>query len=707
MKVLFLWHMHQPLYRILEFKGDGILHFYPMPWVFLHGIREYYDMLKIVEEIEEARVTFNIVPSLLLQLEEYAEGIVDDQFYEIIAGDPSSFTQAQLVFMLKNFFALNAETQIKPFPRFRELLERRGKPFDLEKKTARFNTQDYLDLQVLYLLANFSEVEKERDPFVRELVRKGRDFTQEEKVLLLKKAQSILRQILPLLLKLQDEGRIEISTTPFYHPILPLLCNTDIAKVSNPYRPLPAKRFSYPADAEEHVRRALSYMEEKLGRRPCGMWPAEAAVSEDAVRIFVKCGVSWIATDEGILERSLSFKLRANGIPSDKLFKVYEFDGLRIFFRDKELSDRIGFVYQKFEADEAVSNFMDYLWNLKCEYKDKELLVTVALDGENPWPYYHRGGLDFLRKLYRKVGDSTYVDFALFSEVEAKPESLSKIFPGSWIRQDFSTWIGCEEKNRAWEYLVTVREELDGRMSDEAYEEILAAEGSDWFWWYGDENPSLYAKEFDRIFRAHLAAAYRLSGIEPPLFLEKCIKKEKVFTFKRYPAAFFTPVHDGRVTDYFEWLPAGEIDLSHVGETEEKLGESILSALFFGYDKDSFHLRVDSRRRLSEVLEEGHVLKIFICTERGEYQVNVKYLDGKFEARVLRRVEDGFTEEATPLFAVDKVLELSLPYELIGDCGPELYIVLEKEGEIVERYPASGFFVIPSRRDVKEEDWII
>ena len=706
-KVLFLWHMHQPLYRVPGFRRGERMKRFRLPWVFLHSIREYYDMLRIVEEVPGVRVCFNVVPALLEQIQDYTGGEdIRDDFLEVIEKDPDSLTDRDRSFMLRNFFALNYETQIKPYLRFRELYERRGKPFDLDSKVNRFSARDFLDLQVLFLLANFSEVEKERDDFISGLVAKGRDFSVEEKSQLLRKARALIASVIPLLRKLEEEGKLEISTTPFYHPILPLLLDTDVARLSNPYRPLPAQKFSFPEDAREQVKRALDFVERLLGKRPIGMWPAEGAVSEDAVRLMGDLGVKWIATDEGILERSLESGLRSEGFPARELLRPYEFSGVTVFFRDRVLSDKIGFVYQRMNPEEAVRDFLEYLRALHEAYGGEELVVPVILDGENPWPYYPRGGVDFLRRLYSRIAESSFVDFSFFGDVGAEREVLSRVFPGSWIKQDFSTWIGCEEKNRAWEYLVKVRRELEGRMTPEAYSEVLAAEGSDWFWWYGGDHPSLFAREFDEIFRTHLIAAYRLSGLDHPLFLEKCIREEKFVSFRRYPAGPISPVLDGKVTDYFEWLSAGEIDLTQFYGAEEKHVESLLEALFFGYGDDRFYLRIDSRSSFKDLLEEGYGLRFYLCNPRGEFLISVKGHPG-LRAELYRRDEGGFSRLAELEACCEKILELAVPTEHLGDDEQELYLVLEREGEAVERYPLSGFFAIPPRSEIEKEDWVL
>jgi len=706
-KVLFLWHMHQPLYRIPELRKDGLKKLYRLPWVFLHGIREYYDMLRIVDEVPGVKVCFNIVPVLLEQIEDYSGGeAVRDVFVEMIEKDPDSLIERDRAFILRNFFALNYETQIKLYPRFRELYDRRGKPFDLESKVKRFSTKDFLDLQVLFLLANFSEVEKERDEFVSGLAQKGRDFSVEEKEELMARARSLISSVVPLLKKLQDEGKLEISTTPYYHPILPLLMDTDVARFSNPYRPLPAEKFSFPQDAYEQVKRALEFIESRFGRKPSGMWPAEGAVSEEAIKVMGEAGVKWIAADEGILERSLELGLRSEGFPAKELLRPYEFSGVRIFFRDRVLSDRIGFVYNRMSPEDAVRDFLEYLRSLSEAYVGEELYVPVVLDGENPWPYYPRGGLDFLRRLYSRLAESSFVDFSFFEEVEVEGESLSRVFPGSWIKQDFSTWIGSEEKNRAWGYLAKVRRELEGRMTPEAYSEILAAEGSDWFWWYGEDHPSLYAREFDEIFRGHLIAAYRLSGLEHPLFLEKCIRQEKFVSFRRFPAGPVSPVLDGRITDYFEWLSAGEIDLTQFYGGEEGQGESLLSALFFGYGDGRFYLRLDSQGKFAELLEEGYVIRLYLCNQKGEFLIAVRGFP-EVRAQLYSRGGEGFSELAELDISCERILELAVPTEHMGEGEQELYLVLEREGEVVERYPLSGFFALPPRAEIEKEDWIL
>ncbi|MEW6409533.1 MAG: glycoside hydrolase family 57 protein, partial [Nitrospirota bacterium] len=369
----FIWHMHQPYYKDPE-TGD-----YVLPWVRLHGIKDYYDMVAILRDFPEIKATFNIVPSLLSQIKDYVENGATDRclIHTLVPAD--SLDLENKVFILNNFFLANWDNMIKIYSRYNELLSKRGYNVvkgEIERISRYFSTQDFLDLQVWFNLAWFDPLFKDKDPFLSYLIKKGRDFTEEEKSGLIEKQKEILSLIIPEYRKAESSAQIELSTSPFYHPILPLLCDTNIAKASMPDINLPKIRFSHSEDAVEHINRAVAYHYEIFGKKPKGMWPSEGAVSESIIPIAVNAGIEWIATDEDILSRSLGINIEKDpfgGVKKpDILYKPYRLSGgeikkltisppkggVSIFFRDHTLSDLIGFVYSKWDYRNAVEDFI-------------------------------------------------------------------------------------------------------------------------------------------------------------------------------------------------------------------------------------------------------------------------------------------------------------------------------------------------------------
>lgn len=541
--VAFLWHMHQPFYK------DPLADKYLMPWVRLHGIKDYFPMARLVENFDNIRVTFNLVPSLVEQINDYVQNDASDTYLDLTVKKASLLTFEDKVEILNHFFKVNFKQFIEPNPRYSELLMKKGvKPLTgsaLKRIVRTFSKRDFLDLQVLFNLAWFHCISIDDDTQLNGLIRKGKDYTEGDKEYVVIKQKEIMGQILPLYKRLQDEGRIEITTTPFYHPILPLICDTSVAKVSLPGSPLP-KRYSHPEDAEWQVEAAIKYHTEQFGTPPRGMWPSEGSVSDRMLDILIKKGIDWVATDEDILFNSLSLY--------DKNYKgqtefdrriiyrpyTYKVDSRRItmIFRDKNLSDIISFNYHSWDQDEAARDLISHCNNIgEHMRRDNDRgLLAIVMDGENAWEYFDDNGRLFFEALYAGLdkqelaGSTTVSDFL---ELESSKRSITKIFPGSWINHNFDIWIGQEQDNMSWDYLSRVRKDLvkftkeaeddpgmDGASIAGAWRELYIAEGSDWNWWYagkahtGKENP------FDKLYRTHLKNIYKLLKKPIPDFLK-------------------------------------------------------------------------------------------------------------------------------------------------------------------------------------------
>ncbi len=575
----FLWHMHQPFYKDL-WTGQ-----YKLPWTRLHALKDYAGMVQILDEFPSIRQTFNLVPSMIAQIEDYAGGAASDPFLEVAVAPAESLDEARLQFMRRYLFQANVPRIIYRYPRYRELYEKHG-PFSL---------QETRDLQVLSQIAWFDEDVLVRDEELRELIRKGRDFSPEDQALMARKQRALLQRVLPVYRDFASRGRIEISTTPFYHPILPLICDTDVAAVSHPGIPLPP-RFRYPEDAREQLCRARAYVREKLGAEPVGLWPSEGSVSDEALAIAADCGFQWAASDNGVLARTLR---RDAGPEATYQAYLWRQQGreIRMLFRDHYLSDLIGFEYQRMDAESAAAHF---LARIRENSAGREALVPIILDGENAWEWYEANGRPFLRALYRRIAEDPGLEAVTVSEALArfKQQPLDWIFPGSWINANFDIWIGAEEDNRAWELLLEARRAYDGahdvsgEMRRLAYEELLIAEGSDWNWWYGPEHGSDNRPEFDQLYRDHLSNVYRALGIEPPEALERPILKSQEGEFHSPPANPIHPVLDGEVTSFFEWLGAGEYRPDPRGGAMHG-GAPRLRSIFYGTDGRDLFVRID------------------------------------------------------------------------------------------------------------------
>lgn len=555
-----MWHMHQPAYAC---DGES----YAMPWVRLHALRDYYTMAALVAEQPQLRVTFNLTPILLAQLDAYARGTATDRALELLRTEAAALSGADRAELLGTFFDASWHQQIFIHERYREL-------FDMRATGQAFTLQDLRDLQVWFHLAWFSapfrdgvvELATGERASVRRLVEKQRGFTTADLAELLDQQQRVLRAIVPLYRTLHARGQIEIATSPYYHPIVPLVMNTDDATIDRRESSYPP-RYAWPEDAAAHIDRAIATYRDAFGTAPAGMWPPEGAVSQHSLPLYGRAGLRWIASDRGVLARSGRWGYAVHDPDvATRAWRAVEGDAeLAMFFRDTDLSDAIGFRYGPWgDAEAAAADFVAQVRRWLVERWDAagDRIVTVILDGENAWGEYSNGGVPFLRALYRRLAELDHeirtVTFRGWLDGEPARgiaphpiPSLSRVhdlFTGSWIDEagsapgvDLGTWIGEHEENRAWELLGAARTRVAAcgePPPPAAIDAILAAEGSDWCWWYGDDQHTEHEPLFDQLFRGHLAAAYRACGDVPPAELaEPLIAPELVWTFTRPLAA--------------------------------------------------------------------------------------------------------------------------------------------------------------------------
>jgi alpha-amylase/alpha-mannosidase (GH57 family) len=580
--------MHQPFYKDIA-SGE-----YRLPWTRMHALKDYYGMARILEDFPQIRQTFNLVPSMIVQVEEYARGEARDPFLACALKPAENLTAQEQIFILRNFFMANPR-MINRYPRYREL--HIAHKADVKGV---FGPQEFRDLQVLSQLAWFDEEFLEHDPEVRALVEKGRNFNLEDQSLMGRKQREICARVIPEYRKLAESGRIEISTTPFYHPILPLLCDSDIASVAHPHLPLPP-RFCYPEDARLQLQMARDYVKKTFGVAPVGLWPSEGSVSDHVLELSASVGFEWAATDNGVLHRTL----RRAAMP-ETTYLPYQWSQrdrqIRMIFRDHVLSDLIGFVYSGMAAADAAQDFLHRIHENCRGLLDggRDALVPIILDGENAWEYYDRNGRPFFRELYGRIqADSCLEAITVREAFERIPaEPLTHIFPGSWINANFDVWIGAEEDNKSWRLLLDARKALDSVQNvseaqrQRAQDEILIAEGSDWNWWYGPEHESENAIEFDQIYREHLANVYRALGIPTPPELSQPILKIRREEPLTAPQGSISPRVNGIVDSYFEWLGAGVYRVDQRGGAMHgKRG--LVREVRYGANGSNLFLRID------------------------------------------------------------------------------------------------------------------
>jgi alpha-amylase/alpha-mannosidase (GH57 family) len=709
-QLCFLWHMHQPYYT------DPVSGSASMPWVRLHATKAYFDMAFLMEKFPDVCATFNFTPSLLLQLEELGSGSVVDLFLEYAARPAPELTPPEKAFLIRHFFSANWATMVRPFPRYHELLVKRGTDVhgrDLDKLARQFSSQDFLDLQVWHNLAWFGFGALSRHPRLASLRQKGRYFTEDEKREVLDLQRTVIREIVPMYRRLAERGQIELTTTPFYHPILPLVIDTDFTRRARPDLPLPA-RFRAPADAEAQITRAIGSHTKTFGRPPAGLWPAEGSVCPEMIPLLRKAGLRWCATDEGILARSFHLAAR-HWNRSQDLYRPYVVEAgdeaITMVFRDRELSDNFGFVYHKTAPDSAADDVLRRVRDIALQVAGNRAILPVILDGENPWEHYHDGGERFLSSLYRAfsgnglhLGERTHVRMSTINAaLDAAPAThrLNHLHSGSWINQDFKIWIGHSEDNRGWDLLqhtrnrlVDVTPTLSPQQAAAAWEELYAAEGSDWFWWYGDDFDTDYKQEFDRLFRTHLRNVWTLAGQVPPDILNHTLieyRSPPQLDLVRLPVNLFSPEIDGQETNFFEWRGAGSINpnppLGAMWKAEE-----IFSAILFGSSQDTFFLRLDPDERAASRQAQ---LAVEIHLTSGEHLYKVGFsLDPSRSAEIsVSRTAASATRDDGRFAGTMRrraVIELAVPYKDIPvEVGQELrltVVVLEHNLEVA-RYP--------------------
>jgi alpha-amylase/alpha-mannosidase (GH57 family) len=603
-----IWHQHQPVYY--KDPETGI---YSKPWVRVHATKDYVDMAAILLEYPDIKATFNLTPSLLRQIEDLENGAKD--YYWVLAEVPAEdLNDEQKQFLLERFFDTNRRV-IARFPRYQELLELRdGSPSPLEV----YETRDYRDLQILFNLAWVDPDWLQQEPLAS-LVEQGSDFTEADKEILFAEHLRLIKEVIPIHRQLQDAGQVEITMTPYAHPILPLLISTDLSKIAMPDIDLGAVKFAYGQDAVAQINLGVELYEQHFGQPPVGMWPAEGAVSQEIVGMVSRAGIKWMASDEGVLANSLgfsSFTRDSREVVSepDILYRPYyvqsqQTDPVAIIFRDVVISDRVGFIYSGMKGSLAALDFINRIHAIRDALIESGAegphLVSVILDGENAWEYYENDGKEFLHSLYQGLSDDPTIKTVTpseYLEMEQDLPLIEKLWAGSWIGADFSTWIGEEEENRAWEYLQRTRDilqryETGVRQTSpenlaEAMMMMYIAEGSDWFWWYGDDQDSGNDEAFDQQFRDTLKGVYTALGEDPPGYLDVPIIPQRPVSADAPSMDLISPEIDG-IVQGDEWEAAG-VYLASGGTMAS--ADPFFESLAYGFDSRYLYIKLESQR---------------------------------------------------------------------------------------------------------------
>lgn len=595
--------MHQPVYQ-LSANGD-----YLMPWVRLHAVKDYLDMALWAKKFDKLKLNFNFVPILLDSIIEYAEKDAHDIHSRLTITPKNKLNEEDKIFILNNFFDANYQTMIltnEEYHRLYQIVQAHG-----TTNTDIFTNQEYADIMALFNLAWIDPSFKTSNKDLKRLVKKGKNYTLEDRIQIIDIQRDIIRKIIPTLKRLANKNKIEITTSPYYHPILPILLDyKNIKKNASADDEILSLRTEL--DAKVQTKMALDRVEQIFGKRPRGVWPSEQCVNGKTLDMLSQLGVEWSISDEGILASSINFEFEHDfkGYLKEPyhLLKTYEYktknSDIKMIFRDSTIHNLISFEYPHHNPIATANDLYDRIKVMQSKIlssPDKDHLLTIALDGENCWENYFEDGSSFLKTLYTLITEDDTLETVLISDYldnTKENKLLPKIASGSGFNRNFKLWIDEPVKDLAWTYLKRVREDFSEFVKREplnpnielARKELFICEGSDWYWWYGEPNDSGRDNIFDFIFRTHLKNIYRYLGLDAPQYLDDPITDISPSKPSKYPKSLITPKIDGKkITDEDdEWNNAGCIEIPDGPVLREsKLFEKIR----FGNDENNFYLK--------------------------------------------------------------------------------------------------------------------
>ncbi|HVB76713.1 MAG TPA: glycogen/starch synthase [Candidatus Nitrosotalea sp.] len=710
-----VWHLHQPYYK------DDLTDTYLLPWVRLRSTKDYLKMAELAARHPKVAQTFNLVPSLLAQIADYASATPHDLFLELARRPAAELSSEERAFILAWMRESPGFLRVQSSPRYLELATR---PADSE-----FSEQDLRDLQLLSNLVWFDPDLVDRDPRLSELRTKERDYSEADKDLLFKVQLEFVGEVIPRFSELARQGFCELTFSPYHHPILPLLCHVDSARTAIPAISLPQRHFSHREDAEAQIQAGRERFEADLKVHPRGMWPPEMAVGESVAALAVQAGVEWMISDDEVLARSLDIHLERDDlgdvVQPEILYRPWTMEraggSVSLVFRDSLLSNRIGFDYHRMPAVDAVNDFMDRLRRIQERQAEDDALVVVALDGENAWDFYSREGRDFLELLYERLEQSDDVDCTTVSGfLDRYParRALPRLHTGSWIGASLDTWIGDSEHNRAWDLLSETRDWLESESRSgeieptalaRAWGEIRVAEGSDWFWWFGRRHDSGMDEIWDDQFRLHLRNVYKLIGKKPVPALFKPLLQGSAGTRARLPRNEFTPTGAADPA----WQGAGHYEVGGGFGALHKPTE-VVDGVLYGADQEQLHLRIDGPLDEAALAERQVVFRLYLSGTPAPAEGEAPEVDlpppldragwddlgfdpGTLvvvRGRMLSiyRLVDGACAPVSEL-EIPSPRCFSIPFSLLGRSAGEpvqFALVVSREGRMLEQVPPVG-----------------
>lgn len=639
LSVAFYWHMHQPVYEL-----GGV---FIMPWARLHAVKDYLDMVNILEKYPRLKLNINIVPALLDELIQYTEQGFQDIHSSLTVSDVSEIARSEKEYILNNFFNSKYETMVYKYPTYRKLFKKR---FSSNSVTVDdFNDQEFSDLMALFNLSWIDPTHYEKYPELNKLIKKGKNYTQKDRIKIIEIHNDIIKDIIPTYKKYIQEGRIELTTSPYYHPIMPILCDYETSAKNLPSRDNLPINLDLNDDAHYQVKSAIERIEGVFGIKPKGIWASEYCLTEKVLDLFAEEGLKWTISDESILSKSINFEFvrdfKGNLENPYYLLKTYTHNSnnnkIDVIFRDLHIPNLINFEYCNLDSSISSGDLFNKIKSIQNKLlvsPDDNHLLTIALDGENCWENYVNDGFDFLTKIYSKLENDESIETVLISDYIAgdkNKKTLNKIYPGSWINKDFYFWLGDPVKNLAWQYLGNIKEDFNKIISENEYSEesiniakreLYIAEGSDWFWWYGEPNNSGQDNVFDFLFREHLKNIYKILGKEYPKYLDSSIIES---AYKNYNSGNLPSVKYNS-----GWLYSENIDLVDGPVFQEN---KIFDNINYGYDYENMYFNIELNPNFREQDEKKPKVHQFYI-----YSRNVTNKQHCSNIRLLNKTETVF-----------------------------------------------------------------
>ena len=709
LSIAFYWHMHQPVYQLSP-TGDFL-----MPWVRLHAVKDYLDMALWAKKFDKLKLNFNFVPVLINAIINYGENEAHDIHSRLTITPQDELTNEDKIFILNNFFDANYQTMILANPEYHRLyqiVQSSG-----TEDTSIFSNQEYADLMALFNLAWIDPSFKTSNSELKKLVKKGKNYTLEDRIAIIQIQRDIIKKIIPTIRKLIEKNKIEITTSPYYHPILPILLDyKNIKKNSSPANDL--QDLKTDLDAKMQTKMALDRIEEVFGKRARGVRPSEQCVSAKTLEMLSSLGVEWSLSDEGILANSINFEFEHDfkGYIKEPyhLLKTYKYktstSDLKMVFRESTIPNLIGFEYQNHNPIATANDLYDRIKVLQSKIlssPDNEHLLTIALDGENCWENYLEDGASFLKTLYTLITEDDSLETVLLSDYLEKTKEdklLPKIASGSWINRNFKLWIDEPVKDIAWTYLKRVRQDFANFVKREplnpnielARRELFICEGSDWFWWYGEPNDSGRDNIFDFLFRTHLKNVYRYLDLDTPKYLDDPLSDISTSKPSKYPKSLITPSINGKnvVDEDDEWNNAGYIEIPDGPVLRES---KLFDKIRFGNDQNNFYLKFHLNKYIKENLElSKRTYQMYIYTRKASHrqdlspvrlinktknitpvsmekfhnEIQIAIRNNKLQLlRIIKAIPGDMwvLEMSKSIEAVyDEVLDLKIPFDILG-----------------------------------------